>query len=234
MITLFGGPTPNARKIAIALLEMRLEWRLETIDILAGDQLTPRFLALNPNNKTPVIEDSDSRSGEPVVLWESGAILLYLAEKTRQFVPSDCIGRALCWQWLMFQMSGIGPMFGQAAHFVHYAKDRHDYAIERYTLECRRLMRVLDHRLAEATWLAGDEYSIADMATIPWLRRQLEQQPGHFPHVDRWAAAMLARPAVAEGLRLGEARAETIEGGLTGFTDAHRAILWGDRQHGPR
>jgi len=234
MITLYGGPTPNARKIAIALLEMGLEWRLEYIDILAGDQLTPEFLALNPNNKTPVIVDDEGAVGERLVLWETGAILLYLAEKTGRFLPVDPVKRATCWQWLMFQVSGVGPMFGQEVHFTHYAKDRHEYAIERYSREVDRLMMVLDKRLGGAEWLAGDEYSIADMATLPFLRRQLIEKAGRFPNVDRWGAAMLERPAVAEGMKVGVARAETIEGGLTGFTDAHRAILWGDRQHAKR
>ena len=234
MITLYGGPTPNARKIAIALLEMELEWQLEYVDILAGDQLTPEFLSLNPNNKTPVIVDANGPAGEPFTLWETGAILLYLAEKTGRFLPSDPVKRAICWQWLMFQVSGVGPMFGQQAHFTHYAKDRHAYAIERYSREVDRLMMVLDKRLGAAEWLGGDDYSIADMATLPYLRRQLTERAGQFPNVDRWGAAMLARPAVAEGIKVGVARAETIEGGLTGFTDEHRAILWGDRQHAPR
>ena len=234
MITLYGSPTPNTRKIAIALLEMALPWRLEHIDILAGDQLTPAFLALNPNNKTPVIVDEDGPGGDRLVLWETGAILLYLADKTGLFLPADPVKRALCWQWLMFQVSGIGPMFGQAAHFSHYAKERHPYAIERYSREVGRLMMVLDKRLSEAEWLGGDDYSIADMATLPYLRQRLIDKDGRFPNVQRWGAAMLERPAVAEGMAVGVARAETIEGGLTGFTDEHRAILWGDRQHAKR
>lgn len=234
MITLHGGPTPNARKIAIALLEMDFEWQLEVVDILAGDQLTPEFLALNPNNKTPVIVDDQGPRGEPFVLWETGAILLYLAEKTGRFMPADPIDRAICWQWLMFQMSGIGPMFGQAAHFQYYAAERHAYPTERYTREVARLLMVLDGRLAEAEWLAGDEYTIADMATLPYLGRQLTDNAGRYPHVERWSAAMKARPAVAEGLKVGIAREETIEGGLAGFSDEHRSILWGDRQHAAR
>ena len=234
MITLYGGATPNARKVAIALLEMGFAWRLDYVDILAGDQLTPAFLALNPNNKTPVIVDEDGPGGERLVLWETGAILLYLAEKSGRFLPTDPAKRATCWQWLMFQVSGIGPMFGQEAHFAHYAKDRHEYAIERYSREVDRLMRVLDQRLDEAAWLAGEEYTIADMATLPFLRRQLTEKGGRFPNVARWGAAMMERPAVAEGMTVGVARAETIEGGLTGFTDEHRAILWGDRQHAQR
>jgi GST-like protein len=230
VIRLYGGPTPNARKIGIALEEMALEWELVPIDILAGDQLTPEFLALNPNNKTPVIIDSDGPHGE-LVLWETGAILLYLAEKTGRFMPRDPAKRAIAWQWLMFQVSGVGPMFGQAVHFTHYAKDQHPYAIERYTREVARLLRVLEQRLAQVEWLAGEEYTIADMATLPYLRRVLIDEAGRYPAIERWAAAMQERPAVQVGLAVGVARVETVEGGLTGFTDEHRSILWGDRQH---
>jgi GST-like protein len=234
MITLYGGPTPNARKVAIALLEMDLDWQLEPIDILAGDQLQPAFLALNPNNKTPVIVDHDGPGGGDFILCESGAILLYLAEKSGRFLPADAAARALCWQWLMFQMAGIGPMFGQNAHFSHYAKDKHPYAIERYAREVDRLLMVLDKRLGEAEWLAGDEYSIADMATLPWLTSQSEAKADALPNIRRWYVAAMERPAVAEGMALGVARAETIAGGLKGFGDEHRAILWGDRQHAAR
>jgi GST-like protein len=234
MITLYGGPTPNARKIAIALYEMQMPWRLEPIDILAGDQLTPEFLALNPNNKTPVIIDDEGPTEAPFVLWETGAILLYLAEKSGRFLPKDSVKRAIAWQWLMFQISGVGPMFGQEVHFTHYAKEKHSYAIERYTREVDRLLMVLNGRLKEAEYLAGDEYSIADIATLPYLRRQLIEKAGQYQHIERWAAGLLARPAVAEGMAIGMARAEVIEGGLKGFTDEHRAILWGDRQHAAR
>jgi GST-like protein len=233
MIKLYGGPTPNARKIGIALEEMQLDWELVPIDILSGDQLTPEFLALNPNNKTPVIVDSDGPHGE-LVLWETGAILLYLAEKTGRFMPTDPVERAIAWQWLMFQVSGIGPMFGQEVHFTHYAKDQHPYAIERYTRETERLLRVLDGRLAEVEWVAGDQYTIVDMATLPYLRRKLIEEEGRFPAIERWAAAMQERPAVRVGLAVGVARIETVEGGLTGFTDEHRSILWGERQHAAR
>jgi GST-like protein len=234
MITLYGGPTPNARKIGIALYEMDLEWSLENIDILAGDQLTPQFLALNPNNKTPVIVDHDGPHGGDFVLWETGAILLYLAEKTGRFLPADPAERAICWQWLMFQVSGIGPMFGQMAHFVFYAKDKHPYSIERYTREMARLMMVLDGRLAQAPWVAGDDYTIADMAMLPYVGRQTGERTQRYPSVARWAEAMLARPQVAKGMAVGVARPETIEGGMQGFNDEHRSILWGDRQHAQR
>lgn len=231
MIVLHGGPTPNARKVAIALIEMELDWELELVDILAGDQLTPEFLKLNPNNKTPVIVDSDGPNGREFVLWETGAILLYLAGKTGMFMPEDPEERAICLQWLMFQVSGVGPMFGQSAHFTHYAKDKHPYAIERYAREVDRLMQVMDKRLSQSEWLGGRSYSIADMATIPYVRRQVSESAGQYPNMERWQEALLRRPAVAEGLRAGTAREETIEGGLKGFTDEHRSILWGDRQH---
>ncbi len=233
MIVLHGGPTPNARKIAIALYEMGLEWRLEDVDILAGDQLTPQFLALNPNNKTPVIVDENGPSGR-FVLWETGAILLYLAEKTGRFLPADPEERAICWQWLMFQVSGVGPMFGQAAHFGFYAAERHPYAIERYTREVDRLLRVLNGQLAKTEWVAGEDYTIADMAMLPYLRRSVEEQADRYPNVARWGQAMLQRPAVRDGMAVGVARPETIEGGLSGFTDEHRSILWGERQHAAR
>jgi len=231
---LYGGPTPNARKIAIALFEMNLPWRLEYVDILAGDQLTPEFLALNPNNKTPVIVDDVGPDGPGFVLWETGAILLYLAQKSGRFFPNGAVAQALCWQWLMFQVSGIGPMFGQEVHFTHYAKERHQYPIDRYTREVDRLMMVLNGRLGQAEWLAGEDYSIADMATLPFLRRQLTEKSGRYVHIERWSAAMMARPAVKKGMKVGVARAETIEGGLSGFTDEHRSILWGERQHSAR
>ena len=234
MITLYGGPTPNARKIAIALLEMGLDWQLEHVDILAGDQLTPEFLALNPNNKTPVIVDSDGPDGTEFVLWETGAIMLYLADKTGTFLPTDPARRAICWQWLMLQVSGVGPMFGQAAHFVYYAKDRHPYAIERYSREVDRLMRVVDKRLSVSEWIGDETYTIVDMAMVPYLHRQIADSAGKYPHAERWLNAMLARRAVEEGLRVGVAREETIEGGLQGFSDEHRSILWGERQHADR
>lgn len=233
MITLYGGATPNARKVAIALEEMGLPWRLELIDILAGDQLTPAFLALNPNNKAPVIiDDEGPDGGGAFVLNESGAILLYLAEKTGRFLPSEPRARALCHQWLMFQMSGVGPMFGQNAHFSFYAKDKHPYAIERYAHEVARLLRVLDGRLKDSPFLAGPDYTIADMATFPYTQRQVEARRDEFPSLARWSDAIAARPAVQRGIEVGRdtLRKETIEGGLSGLSDDQRSILFGDRQ----
>lgn len=235
MITLYGGPTPNARKVAIALEEMELEWRLSPIDILDGDQFSPAFLKLNPNNKAPVIVE-DEEGPDPFVLWESGAILWHLAEKTRSFVPTEPRARAVCHQWLMFQMSGVGPMFGQNAHFSFYAKSRHEYSIARYANEVTRLLRVLNGRLAAATYLAGDGYSVADMATYPYVLRQVEARAAEFPHLKRWCDMVGARPAVARGMEVGRQllRKETIEGGLSGLSEAQRSILFGQIQHAPR
>lgn len=237
MITLYGGPTPNARKVAIALEEMGLAWRLHPIDILSGDQFAPEFLALNPNNKAPIIvDDEPTGGGEPLVLAESGAILWYLGEKTCQFLPTAPRERALCHQWLMFQMSGIGPMFGQNAHFSFYAKDRHEYSIARYANEVTRLLRVLDGRLAEAAFMAGADYTIADMATWPYVARQVDLRAAEFPHIKRWADVIGARPAVIRGVEVGREhlRKETIEGGLSGLSDEQRSILFGDRQYATR
>ena len=229
MITLYGGPTPNARKIAIALEEMELPWRLELVDMLAGDQLTPEFRALNPNNKTPVIVDEDG-----FVLWESGAILIHLAERTGRFLPAEPKARAICLQWLMFQVSGVGPMFGQNAHFSFYAQDKHPYSIARYANEVTRLLRVLDGRLAQSRFLGGADYSIADMATFPYTLRQAAARRAEFPALARWSDEVGARPAVQRGMDVGPARPETIEGGGAsgGLSEEQRSILFGDRQYG--
>jgi len=237
MITLYAGPTPNGRKVAIALEEMGLAWRLRLIDILNGDQFAPEFLALNPNNKAPVIVDDDPiGGGEPLVLAESGAILWHLAEKTGRFVPAEPRARAICHQWLMFQMSGVGPMFGQNAHFSFYAAERHEYAIARYANEVTRLLGVLDGRLAESPYLGGAEYSVADMATYPYVLRQVEARADALPNLRRWSDAVGARPAVQRGMEVGRERLrkETIEGGLSGLTDEQRSILFGERQYARR
>jgi GST-like protein len=235
MITLYGGPTPNARKVAIALEEMGLSWELHLIDILSGDQLAPQFISLNPNNKVPIIIDDDAPGGR-LVLSESGAILWYLAEKTGRFLPTTPHERALCHQWLMFQMSGVGPMFGQNAHFSFYAKGRHEYAIDRYANEVTRLLRVLDGRLREAPFLGGEDYTIADMATYPYTQRQVDARAVEFPNLKLWSDAIGARPAVRPGMDVGREtlRKETIEGGLRGLSDEQRSILFGERQYAPR
>lgn len=168
MIDLYAGPTPNARKIIIALEEFGLPYHIHEIDILAGDQFKPEFLAINPNNKMPAIVDPDGPDDAPITVWESGAILLYLAEKHDRFIPVDPRGRVECLKWLMFQMAGVGPMAGQFAFFRFYAREKLPLAIERYTGELNRLMRVMDARLAAVPYFAGEDYGIADMAVYPW------------------------------------------------------------------
>ncbi len=204
MIDFYSWATPNGRKISIALEEMGLAYRLHKVDITKGEQFTPGFLALNPNNKIPVIQDQDGPDGQPITVFESGAILIYLAEKTGQFLPQDRRGRTLTLQWLMFQMGGLGPMLGQTHHFLHFAPEKVPYGIERYKGETKRLYGVLNKRLGEAAFMAGD-YSIADMAAYPWIAAHPRQEIdiGDFPNVARWLAELSARPAVQRGMAVG-------------------------------
>ncbi len=233
-VTLYTSPTPNGRKVSIALEEMGLPYKEEYIDILAGDQHKPEFLALNPNNKIPVLVDPDGPDGEELVLWESGAILWYLGEKTGQFLPATGKARALTHQWLMFQMASVGPMMGQFAHFFFYAKEKHGYSIDRYMNETLRLTSVMDAHLADSTWFTGAAYTIADMAVLPWVVDAVDspQMPSR-PHLKAWADRMRERPAVQRGLASmkDHVRPEIIEGGLEGFDDEHRSQLFGDAQY---
>jgi len=201
MIDLYTWTTPNGRKASVMLEECGLPYTVHKIDIGKGDQFTPAFLAVNPNGKIPAIVDKDGPGGKPISVFESGAILIYLAEKTGRFMPADPRGRYAVLQWLMFQMGGVGPMFGQAHHFIRFAPEKVPYGIERYSKETRRLYGVLDKRLGEAPFLAG-EYSIADMATVPWVNRHEyhEVKLEDFPNVKRWHDALMARPAVAKGM----------------------------------
>jgi GSH-dependent disulfide-bond oxidoreductase len=201
MIDLYFWTTPNGYKATIMLAEIGAPYRVVPVDITAGDQFGPDFLKISPNNKIPAIVDHDGPNGEPLPIFESGAILLYLAEKSGQLLPSDPRARMGVLQWLMFQMGGVGPMLGQAHHFRRYAPDQIPYAIERYTKEAARLYGVIDRRLAEAEYLAGD-YSIADIATFPWIRphRWQGQELDAFPNLKRWYDSIKARPAVQEGL----------------------------------
>jgi GST-like protein len=201
MIALYTFGTPNGRKASIALEEMGLGYTVHSIDIMKGDQFKPDFLAINPNGKIPAIVDPDGPDGKPMAVFESGAILIYLAEKTGQFLPSDARGRSVVFQWLMFQMGGIGPMFGQSHHFRRFAPEQIPYAVDRYTKETRRLYGVLDARLAQVQFLAG-AYSIADMATYPWTARHAWQgvELAEFPNVKRWFDALSAQPALARGM----------------------------------
>jgi len=208
MIDLYFWPTPNGHKPAIMLEETGLEYTLKPVNILAGEQFDPAFLAISPNNRIPAMVDHDGPDGD-YALFESGAILVYLAEKTGRFLPPDPAGRHRVMEWLMFQMGNVGPMFGQCGHFRGYAPERIPYGIERYCGETERLYGVLDRRLAEHEYLAG-EYSIADMATYPWtapkVRELHELDIDRFPNVRRWGEAIAARPAVQRALALLEDR----------------------------
>ena len=202
IIELYTWGTPNGRKISIGLEELGLDYSVHPINITKGEQLAPAFLKVSPNNKIPAIVDPDGPGGKPIALFESGAILIYLAEKTGKLLPTDGAARYCALQWLMWQMGGFGPMLGQAHHFRRFAKEQVPYAIERYSNETRRLYGVLDKRLGEAEFLSGDDYSIADIATFPWAARHewhgiaLED----FPAVKRWYDALGARPAVQRGM----------------------------------
>lgn len=201
MIDLYTWSTPNGRKISIMLEELGLPYRVHAIDITQGEEFTPAFLAINPNAKIPAIIDRDGPEGKPITLFESGAILIYLAEKRGHYFSTDPRTRYLTLQWLMFQMGGVGPMFGQAHHFLKFAPQAVPYAIERFTAETRRLYGVLDQRLSEAPYLAG-EYSIADIATYPWVARHEWHgvNLADFPHVKAWFERIALRPAVVKGM----------------------------------
>ncbi len=229
MIDLYSWATPNGHKISIMLEETGLPYRAHPIDIGAGDQFTPEFLKISPNNKIPAIVDSDGPDGQPMSLFESGAILIYLAGKTGRFLPTDTRGRYVALQWLMFQMGGVGPMLGQAHHFRIYAPEKIEYAINRYTNEARRLYGVMDKRLAEVAYFAG-EYSIADMAIFPWTRSHANQgvDLADFPHVRRWFDAIAARPAVERAVQvLAHLRKPIVD-------DKARDNLFGAAQHQKR
>jgi GST-like protein len=203
MIDLYTWGTSNGRKASIMLEECGLPYRVHPIDIGKGDQFKPEFVAINPNSKIPAIVDSDGPDGGPFTLFESGAILVYLAGKTGKFLPASVSGKYIALQWLMFQMGGVGPIFGQVHHFLRAAKEKVPYAIERFSKENRRLYGVLDTRLGEAPFLA-EEYSIADIATYPWVLRHEWQQVdlAEYPNVKRWFDTLSARPAVQRGIRV--------------------------------
>jgi len=203
MIDLYTWTTPNGRKVSIMLEELGLPYRTHAINIGKGDQFKPDYVKINPNAKIPAIVDPDGPDGKPVAMMESGAILIYLAGKTGKLLPESVRGRYDALQWLMFQMGGVGPFFGQVHHFLRSAKQAVPYAIERYVKETRRLYGVLNDHLEKHEFLA-DEYSIADIATYPWTARyewhktRLED----FPHVKRWFDTLSARPAVQKGMKV--------------------------------
>jgi len=227
MIDLYYWPTPNGHKVTIFLEETGLEYRIVPVNIRKGEQFAPEFLKISPNNRMPAIVDTDGPGGKPFSLFESGAILLYLAEKTGKLMPSETRSRYRVIEWLMFQMANVGPMLGQAGHFRNAAPEKIPYAIERYTNESRRLFNVLDRRLAEVAYVAGD-YSIADIATYPWIVAALKAQPEQLdtrPNLKRWIGALAARPAVQKGMA---AMADQPQKPLT---DEERSILYGAKQH---
>ena len=231
MIDLYTWPTPNGFKVPIMLEECGLDYTIFPIDIGRGDQFEADFLKISPNNKMPAIVDSDGPDARPYALFESGAILLYLAEKTGRFMARETAARYLVIQWLMFQMGGIGPMFGQAHHFCSYAPEPIPYAIDRYTNEAGRLYGVMDRRLGEVEFLAG-EYSIADMACYPWTRSydRQGQDLDDFPNVGRWFDAIEERPAVQKGLKVLADRRRSP----SAIDEEQRSILFGAKQYQKR
>ena len=222
MIDLHYWPTPNGWKVSIALEEMDLPYRLVPVNIGRGEQFTPEFLAISPNNRMPAIVDDDPPGGgAPVSVFESGAILLYLAEKTGRFVPDDLRGRVAVHEWLMWQMAGLGPMQGQAFHFANYAPEKLPYAIERYRKEVERLFGVMERGLAARDYLAGD-YSVADMAAYPWARGHalIGVEVTGTPRVAAWLDRVAARPAVQRGLLVGKGLGKPLD-------DEARKVLFG-------
>ena len=202
MIDLYTWTTPNGRKVSVMLEECGLPYRVHEINIGKDAQFTPEFQAINPNGRIPAIIDSEGPDGKSITMFESGAILIYLAGKTGKFLPKSARNKYDALQWLMFQMGGVGPMFGQTHHFLRAAKEKIPYGIERYSKETRRLYGVLDKRLAHQPYLAAGEYTIADMATYPWIARHEWHEVAleEFPNVNRWFDAIGARPAVRRGM----------------------------------
>jgi GST-like protein len=201
MIDVYFWPTPNGHKVTIALEELGLPYDIIAINIGKGDQFKSEFLKISPNNKMPAIVDADGPGGKPISIFESGVILIYLAEKTGRLMPTDTRSRYEMLEWLMFQMASVGPMLGQVHHFRRYAPEQIQYAIDRYTNEARRIYGVIDKRVGDVPYLAN-EYSIADIATYPWLKlHKLQgQNLEDFPHLKRWYEAIEARPAVQKGM----------------------------------
>src|SRR5438552_3739112 len=232
MIDLYTWPTPNGHKIHIMLEETGLEYRVHPIDIGAGDQFKPGFLAISPNNKIPAMVDQQGPDGKPYALAESGAMLFYLASKTGKFLPKDLRKRWQVMQWVMTQMGHVGPMLGQAHHFLGYAPEKIEYAMNRYQNEANRLYGVLDQQLQRSEWLACDEYTIADMATMPWLRAPERQGVNidEYPQVKRWRDRIAERPAVKKALEvLADRRRQT-----PGFNKEQAEVLFGAKQYARR
>jgi GST-like protein len=227
MIEVYSWATPNGHKVHIMLEECGLPYRVIPVDIGAGDQFKPEFIAISPNNKIPAIVDPDGPDGKPYSLFESGAILLYLAGKAGKLLPDSVTGRYDVLQWLMFQMGSVGPMLGQAHHFRIYAPEKIEYAVNRYTNEAKRLYAVMDTRLAKSKYIAGAEYSIADIAIFPWLRSWKNQGIvwSDFPHLRGWFDEIAARPAVKRGVDVLANQRRPLVGDLA------REVLFGNRQY---
>jgi GST-like protein len=230
MIEVYSWATPNGHKVHIMLEECGLPYRAIPVDIGAGSQFEPAFLRISPNNKIPAIVDADGPDGKPISLFESGAILLYLAAKTGRFLPADVRGRYEVLEWLMFQMGGIGPMLGQAHHFRIYAPEKIGYAIDRYSNEAGRLYGVMNRRLAKSKYLGGSEYSIADIAVFPWLRSWKNQgiDWNDFPHLKGWFDEIGARPGVQRGVKVLADLRQPITG------EREREVLFGKTQYAQR
>ena len=227
MIEVYSWATPNGHKVHVMLEECGLPYRVHAVDIGAGEQFDPAFLAISPNNKIPAIVDPDGPEGRPISLFESGAILLYLAGKTGRFLPEGVTAKYEVLQWLMFQMGGVGPMLGQTHHFRIYAPEPIPYAIDRYTNEAKRLYGVMDKRLARSKYLGGAEYSIADIAVFPWLRSWKNQgiSWNEYPNLKGWFDEIAGRPAVKRGVEVLAERRKPLT------DDKSRSILFGDEQY---
>ncbi|MEK9803121.1 MAG: glutathione binding-like protein [Curvibacter sp.] len=231
MIDVYSWATPNGHKVHIMLeecgLQLGRDWRVHPVNIGAGDQFQPDFLRISPNNKIPALVDSEGPDGQPISLFESGAILLYLAAKTGQFLPAGDRAKYEVLQWLMFQIGGVGPLLGQAHHFRIYAPEKIDYAIHRYTNEAKRLYGVMDRQLATHRYIAGDEYSIADIAIFPWLRSWQNQgiDWADYPRLKAWFDEIAARPAVQRGVQvLADQRKPLVD-------DKAREVMFGATQY---
>lgn len=227
MIEVYSWPTPNGHKVHIMLEECALPYKAIPVNIGAGEQFRTEFLAISPNNKIPAMVDPQGPDGKPFSLFESGAILVYLAGKTGRFLPGTDREKYEVLQWLMFQMGGVGPMLGQAHHFRMYAPEKIDYAVNRYTNEARRLYGVIDKRLSQSPWLGGKAYSIADIATFPWLRSWENQGIvlDDYPHLKDWFQRIAQRPAVQRGVKvLADLRKPITD-------DKAREVLFGKTQY---
>lgn len=230
MVEVYSWATPNGHKVHIMLEECGLPYRAHAVDIGAGDQFKPEFLAISPNNKIPAIVDPNGPDGAPISLFESGAILMYLAGKTGRFMPASTRGRYEMLEWLMFQMAGVGPMLGQAHHFRIYAPEKIEYAVNRYTNEAKRLYGVMNKRLAKVKYMAGSEYTIADIAIFPWLRSWKNQGIDwvDYPHLKGWFDEIAARPAVQRGVEVLASQRKPL------LDDKSRDTLFGNTQYQPR